>query len=106
MLHTDKLELHKDHPWDVISGNGLALDLATLQSFGLEKSTMASNLIVFQMSFVLEGVNHPPEAEGRLHSLHIMTEFILPSADSYILNPNLLHLAGFTASAEGQLARR
>lgn len=101
MLHTDKLELHKDHPWD-----GLALDLVTLQSFGLEKSTMASNFIVFQMIFVLEGVNHPPEAEGRLHSLHIMTEFILPSADSYILHPNLLHLAGFTASAEGQLARR
>ena len=48
-----KLELYKDHGgvalMEVISGhggNGLGLDLVTLESFRLEKTTMTSTLIV------------------------------------------------------------
>ena len=45
-----KLELCKDHGgaalMDMVSGNGLGLDLVTLESFRLEKTTMTSTLIV------------------------------------------------------------
>jgi len=47
------LELYKDHGgvalMDMVSGhggNGLGLDLVTLESFRLEKTTMTSTLIV------------------------------------------------------------